>query len=264
MPIFLTLLLATGSLEPLMDPTPIAARLGFTKLRYPASISEAEAYYPFTRDTDGTNVAVSFSAKPALTEVFVENHSPGGGDTTPLSVYDAGTWSEIPLGSDFRVHYQGPTARAMTLGRFELVNVVMTLPRVPHGRFHKPLYGRDVPDRYREELEYLVRTLLANLVARRLTEPGTVMIGNQSCPTYREMESGKRMISVEGWGRGRGHTFRWNEDTNVIALTKANQTIIVPLGSRKIKVGSQWRDTGEIIALKEGKVFIRLDAVEPG
>jgi hypothetical protein len=168
------------------------------------------------------------------------------------------------MGSDFRVLYQGPETRAKATGRYEVADVALFLPVKQDGDSYAPTFGRDVPDRFREELEYLTRSLLANLVARRLTQPDTLTIGTQSCPTYVETKSSKRVISVKEWATGRGYAFRWNEDTNLIALTKGDQMIIVPLGSRKIKVGSQWRDTGEIIALKEGKVFVRLDAVEPG
>ncbi|MEQ1823644.1 MAG: hypothetical protein ABL949_14135 [Fimbriimonadaceae bacterium] len=262
-----TLLVNSIAPQNSFDPTPIAAKLGYQTAGEPIPSGEYGRDFRFVRSSDGANLMISFQALSSQNEAYRQDRGPGASEPIGLAAYGTVTPSQMPIGSDFRISCSGidGSIRAKTMGKFEFVDCCLLLPlRKSASGYAEKVFGNEIPENFKEEIEFAVRSVLASIVARRFTEADTTIIGSQSCLTYMEIRSNKRVISVKEWAAGRGYAFRWNEDTNVIALTKGDLMVIVPLGSRKIKVGSQWRDTGEFIALKDGKAFVRLDAVEPG
>lgn len=247
------------------DPEAFLQRCGFVPNQDQPGFSEFRGQLVGKRRLDGAGITLSYGYRPTIKEEFSQMTGREQYEALPLSAYARVTPSAIPLGSDFRCNGHATFFRMKVLGRYELVDASIRIPsKVTSSGSVDPQRGVDIPEQYKAELEFIVRTVLAHMVSRRLANASTANVGGQSCETYTETESDKRMVNVAAWANARGHAFRWNEETNVIALTKGTNTILVPLGSRKIKVGSQWLDTGEIIALKSAKAYVRLDALEPG
>jgi hypothetical protein len=95
--------------------------------------------------------------------------------------------------------------------------------------------------------ELVARHAIARAAGRRLENPTRTAIGGQPCVVMTESRSDRTFVELSDWALARGWSIRTNPDTAVTALTKDDRTILVPLGSRRIKSSEGWQEMGDLV-----------------
>jgi hypothetical protein len=113
-----------------------------------------------------------------------------------------------------------------------------------------------------ELAETIARYTLANLAGQRTGTKRNERRSGITADFATDDKTDVLVVSVPDWARARGYSYRLNPDTAIIALTKGENTILIPLGAKAIKVGNEWRELPDIVRTKEGEHLVPFNAIE--
>ena len=244
--------------EPQIVPRTMLGMLGFDQIICNSSFETCgREEVSAKRRSDGARLDFYVEESSTLKEEFQWNTDRERYEQTPLSAFETDTPSGMPIGSDFRTIGRGNFFRAKALGRYERVDVsIHTAPDVDANGYMIQ-NDNEAPQSAKSLVELMIRQCVSRLVAHRLVTQSNVTINGAPCPGYLDTRSNHRFLDLRIWGLAYNWQHRFNEDTATAILTRGNRTLIVPLGSRKIKVGSNWVETGDVIAFKNERMFVR-------
>jgi hypothetical protein len=110
--------------------------------------------------------------------------------------------------------------------------------------------------------ETIARYSLANLAGQRTGTKRNERRSGITADFAIDDKTDVLVVSVPDWARARGYSYRLNPDTAIIALTKGENTILIPLGAKAIKVGNEWRELPDIVRTKEAEHLVPFNAIE--
>jgi len=111
------------------------------------------------------------------------------------------------------------------------------------------------------DVEGIARKIIASVAGKNSTQRPNAVVNGQSMPCRKGAE-GKDMVPLASWCSARGISVSTNSRLGTATFTRNGKTVIIALGARAIKVGADWRDLGDTIALHEGKWYVPLAALE--
>lgn len=108
-------------------------------------------------------------------------------------------------------------------------------------------------------VEAIARWELATKTAEAYAA-STYSLSGQSVPCRR---SGNIRIHLDAarWAQLKGYTFRLNRDTGCAVVGRPQGTILLPLGSPKVKVGTEWIDIEDVVLADGEKPMIPLQVI---
>ena len=209
----------------------------------------------FRRAADGTSLHIGVRGLPSLKESItpftdIEQH-----DNMALWLFKPDSPSGVDLGSHSLWYYKKGFMRTKIVGRYERVDAQMRM-----GADVIKSGAVDLSDPNRREdakkFEVVMRHALARLALRRLSPTSALTINGKSIAQLRDGATGRKFVRLDSWASAKGWGYRWNSLTAMAALTKGSRTVLIPLAARSIKVDGSWKDTGEIIVMKDSGLFV--------
>jgi len=110
--------------------------------------------------------------------------------------------------------------------------------------------------------ERVARVTLANLAGSRLGSSYSSALNGATIPTRKCGRSSAIFGEVNAWASRRGWSVEENTEFGYFTLKKGGRYVVLPLGSPKVKVDGVWRDGGDVIALRDGKLYATKRAIE--
>jgi hypothetical protein len=189
-------------------------------------------------------------------KINVRESSRSGGLSSPLGYlaylpqYE-GTPSRMPIGAGSVYDHKSKLADIQVYTDYEQVSVrwFCSEPDTDHFDHSLPL------------VESVARYTLANLAGQR-SSPAFTLGVRKDVAFSTDQETKVLLIRVRDWARARGYRYRFNPDTAIVGLAKEGRTILVPLGAKAIKVGSEWLDLPDIVRSVRGEHFVPFAAIE--
>jgi hypothetical protein len=192
------------------------------------------------------------------------------GDPMPalLSGLEPNLPTGLPLGFD-QLWRDGDVTAAATPGSLQVMAkgereyVIVTFMEAAgadaRGNLKIPTRDRSAE---RELVQRVARHLMARAASRRLEGGRTVSLAGKQVLVRRNSKKSFDHVALDTWASARGWTLNVNPSRATAALTKGSRMIIVPLGSGYVKVDSEWRDAGDLVAEVSGKWFVPLPLLE--
>ncbi len=111
------------------------------------------------------------------------------------------------------------------------------------------------------DLEGIARRVIAAVAGKDSSALSNVTVAGQSLLRRRGAD-GVALVPLHSWCEARGITLSTNSRLGTASFSRNGHTVIVPLGARAIKLGSQWVDIGDTVALHEGNWYAPLNLLE--
>jgi hypothetical protein len=166
----------------------------------------------------------------------------------------------LPFGTDQRWRSTGGQFQAIGKSPFEFVIVSASGGGYldPQGSMRRRPQGAEASDL----TQRVARHLMARAASRRLEGGRTVSLAGKQVLVRRNSKKSFDHVALDSWASARGWALNVNPTRASAALTKGSRMIIVPLGSGYVKVDSEWRDAGDLVAEVSGKWFVPLPLLE--
>ncbi len=235
------------------------------------SLSSSQFYVEFRRAGDGVRLSiklVSFAQSQGKT-LFTPRRvtEPLTGEQELLHLYQsmdnlqAQLPSGVPLGTDQRWRETEILLQVTSKGEHELVIVQTVEP----GESDEKGFLRIRPRARTQDkrlVELVSRHCLARWVAHRLGPSSTRQLGGGAVLSAANSLRRFDHVDLSGWAGIRGWQCAIDENLGTATLRKGGRTVLVPLGSSKIKDRSDWVDVGDVIAERDGRWLVPFPALE--
>jgi len=215
----------------------------------------------FVRESDRAKLAVSLAFGDYAVGSGLVRDSPMRPNGA-IGGVDQRDWPDMamPMGTDHEGSL-GPIGGYLWITtRYEFVSVSLIPPRSSAGGHVRHLAHDWTHDR--SLIETLARVSLARTAGYRLGSPGYAEVGGASIPTRKCGRSSAIFGEVNAWANRRGWSVEENTEFGYFTLKKGARYVVLPLGSPKVKVDGVWRDGGDVVALRDGKLYATKRAIE--
>jgi len=248
------LLIAATEPWPTFLPFDVFEKNGFSQFEERTS---SQSSLEIVRPSDGATMFVELaSGSPQLVQRSV---GPGMLVSGRRGWSHGSTPSGYPLGT-LVSYFQGGNVTLRGGGHSEHVGVdlVGTGFREGRNRGRRPIsVAAESPF-----LEIALRYSLGHYAARRLTNDGSVSIGNRNYLVMKAAGTNTRYIDLAAWAHNNDLVVGSGQDGTVKSFTKGGQLWIIPLASVKIKKGSTWQTLPDLVMRKDGKFYIPVAALQ--
>jgi len=253
-PIITTLLVG----EPMPAiPVELLARSGFDLL--PDYTSKSGDSVTFQRARDRVSLLLTISAP--------QYRNPEGdfSNQPPVAArmgYEPGVIvSGLPLGGDTWCKVEDKGFYIYTTTHWDRV---MLIASPPYGTSPKGFVLINPKDWTADKplFERVARVTLANLAGSRLGASYSSALNGATVPTRKCGRSSAIFGEVNTWANRRGWSVEENTEFGYFTLKKGARYVVLPLGSPKVKVDGVWRDAGDVVALRDGKLYATKRAIE--
>lgn len=176
---------------------------------------------------------------------------------TPMEgLGDPRAFSDLPLG-DVVFSAVGPATTVLRsrTGRF-IVEVAITAR--PERSATGVRWRRDDPEGDAERVEGIARYLTARQAYRASTAAASRSVAGTQVSARTFGGRPEPWVAIQDWARARGASLRVNERRGTAQLTLNGVDVIVPLGAKRIKVGTEWADLPGPVAWWDSDWYVPL------
>lgn len=167
-------------------------------------------------------------------------------------------FSNIPLGMDSR-RFDGVGPDIYSYNRRAFVRIYVTYRG--SGNSGHIVWRNENKATDKVDVEGVARRILAAVAGKDSTALSNTTVGGQSIPR-RQGAEGVALVPLSSWCTVRGVELVVNNRLGTASFFRNGHTVVVALGARAMKVGSEWRELGDTIALHDGKWYVPFNALE--
>lgn len=240
-------------------PAQLFREIGFEKLTVEDGrlTKDRSEHLLAVRTYEGLTISLNVQKIEDAVDAYSENDLHGEGEQVPTALFVHPIPSRTPLGVCSAWIERQNTFYGKAVGRFEKVWSLMYFQ--PPRSDESP---RQLEDEHKLLAERVIRLTLARAAGIRLIEPTSMTLSGRSVAARIEKHSRVQSVKLDDWAAARGWSARWNAQTSTTAMSKGGRVVLVPAGSRQIKIGYEWVETGDVIALVDNATYVRLPALE--
>jgi hypothetical protein len=199
------------------------------------------------------NLRTEYHAPSRKLDLFRDPMGPasleGLGPTSP---------SSLPIGFDWL--YRNTLGSMQIFARSEREEVSVTY--TPAGTFGGSRPGPVNEPTAAAFVERVARVTLARAAGLRLEAPRQTQLEGTAVTLRRDASKGIDHVDVRQWASARGWSVQLDSDSTTLTLSRSGKSILLPLASGTMRVGTAWRDAGDVVAQADNRWFAPFKALE--